>query len=132
MKLQVGVKVLIKNEAGQYLLLQRSESLPDGTGIRWDIPGGRIDASEKLLEALKRELREEIGVDLRVKPVLIAAQDILIADIDLHVVRLTYTAEMVGEVSLGNEHQNYKWVTVADGLKLNTDPYLREVLEDLR
>jgi len=41
--LQVGVKVLLKNKAGQYLLLRRAlEKYPEIQG-RWDIVGGRIN-----------------------------------------------------------------------------------------
>lgn len=58
MKLQVGVKVLIQNSQGQYLLLQRSQPLPDGSGIKWDIPGGRIEPEESLEDGLKRALTQ--------------------------------------------------------------------------
>lgn len=54
MKLQVGVKALIANKRGEFLFLKRAGNLPDGSGIRWDVPGGRIDPSETLTEALGR------------------------------------------------------------------------------
>lgn len=131
MKLQVGAKVLIKNEEGNLLLLQRSEPLPDGTGIKWDIPGGRIDPSESLQDALKREVSEEIGLHLTATPKLLKAQDVFIPDIELHVVRLTYMITMSGEVTLSSEHQRHKWVSAREGLALNIDPYLHEMLEEL-
>jgi len=48
---------------GHVLIAQR----PPGTHMagRWEFPGGKIDAGETELEALRRELREELGVTLR-------------------------------------------------------------------
>lgn len=129
MKLQVGVKLLIKNNKGLYLLVRRSNPLPDGT--EWDIPGGRIEPSESLQEALSRELKEEIGIELNSKIKLIAAQDIILPKAGLHVVRITYIAEFEESIKLSEEHQDFKWVTPQDALNLNLDPYLREVFATL-
>ena len=52
MILQVGVKALIKNDKGQYLFLRRSERMQAETEPHWDIPGGRIDPTERLEQAL--------------------------------------------------------------------------------
>jgi 8-oxo-dGTP pyrophosphatase MutT (NUDIX family) len=131
MKLQVGVKLLIKNDQGLYLLIQRSDPLPDGTGIKWDIPGGRINESERLVDALNRELSEEVGIKLNQPIRLLAAQDIIIPDVDLHVVRLTYSTELTSDIDLGDEHQKFNWTTQEEALELNIDPYLREVLKGL-
>lgn len=133
MELQIGVKVLIKNSDGLYLLIQRAEPLPDGTGIKWDIPGGRLKPGERLVEALAREVKEEVGVELRHGIQLLKAQDIILPDLNLHlhVVRLTYTSSLKDNIQLGTEHQTYMWATLPEALDLNVDPYLREVLESL-
>ena len=121
--------MLISNDKGLYLLIQRSVPFSDGT--KWDIPGGRIKPSEHLESALMRELREEIGVRLDGQRQLIKAQDIFVPEVDLHVVRLIYTARFNGDIVLSEEHQSLKWVTHEDALALDLDPYLREVLESL-
>lgn len=77
MKLQVGVKLLIKDNLGKFLFIQRNSPLPDGTGIKWDIPGGRINPDEKLVDALAREVLEEIGIDFTLEPKLLSAQDVI-------------------------------------------------------
>jgi 8-oxo-dGTP pyrophosphatase MutT (NUDIX family) len=85
-----------------------------------------------LEEALAREVQEEIGVKLTAQSRLIKAQDIIIPDISLHVVRLTYSAYLDNEtIDLSEEHQKFKWVTREEALGLNVDRYLREVLEAL-
>ena len=54
--LQVGVKILLKNSDGKFLLLRRSlEKYPEIKG-RWDIVGGRIDPGIALKENLIREM----------------------------------------------------------------------------
>lgn len=131
MELQVGVKALIKNSQGQYLLIQRQNPLPGDTDLKWDIPGGRIKPSESLPEALARELREEIGIKLTSRPVLVAAQDIFVRHINRHVVRLTYTLQLDDDIRLGNEHQNYTWATLTEALQLNLDPYISDILKEL-
>lgn len=133
MNLQVGVKVLIKNSRGEYLFLRRTKRLiTDKEETSWDIPGGRIDGEEPLIDALKREIKEEIGHDLRSTPKLLVAQDIFVPEKELHVVRLTYEVdEDVTDVLLSDEHDDFKWVKQANLQTLNAEPYLAEVLSDL-
>lgn len=112
--LQVGVKVLIKNEENRYLLLRRSiEKYPDVIG-RWDIPGGRIEAGVPLIDNLVREVKEETGLDLNREVTLIGAQDIL-AKPRRHVVRLTYQGKASGEIELDkSENDEYGWFTFSE------------------
>ena len=37
---------------------------------QWSLPGGAVEVGETLQEGLRRELREEIGIDTRVGPLL--------------------------------------------------------------
>ncbi|RYE05682.1 MAG: NUDIX domain-containing protein [Rickettsiaceae bacterium] len=54
-----GVRALIFNEAGDFLLVHHTYC----TG--WYTPGGALNYNETPLEALKRELFEEIGYNYR-------------------------------------------------------------------
>ncbi|MCC7160655.1 NUDIX domain-containing protein [Candidatus Nomurabacteria bacterium] len=130
MELQVGVKVLLKNKDGKYLVLQRSEEKYPGVGAKWDIPGGRINPGFSLMENLKREVMEETGLEITGEPKLITAQDIL--KTDKHVVRLTYLGFADGEVKLSDEHKEYKWLSLEDLKNLEPmDRYFKEVLSSL-
>lgn len=129
--LQVGVKILLKNNTGQFLMLHRSlEKYPDVQG-RWDIVGGRINAGTPLIENLQREIKEETGLELSGEPRLIAAQDIL-RNPERHVVRLTYIGSVVNEnITLDtSENDIYKWYTKEELLKLDDiDAYFKELLK---
>lgn len=125
----MGVKILLKNGEGKYLLLHRSPEKYPEVENPWDIPGGRIEPGIPLLENLKREIQEETGLILEKDPQLVAAQDILKIP-GRHVVRLTYVGEIVGEPKINpDEHNNFQWFTLKELKSLNKlDQYLKDVL----
>lgn len=133
MNLQVGVKLLLKNAKDEYLVLKRTARLStDVTDEKsWDLVGGRIEAGELLHDALSREIKEEIGYTIPIHPVLLAAQDIVLSDKNVHVVRLTYTATVMEdfEVLLDKEHSEYKWVDIETLRLLNIDPHAKTAIE---
>ena len=128
MNLQVGVKVLLKNAEGKYLLVQRSEKKYPGIGGTWDIVGGRIDSGAPLIDNLKREVKEETQLELGEEPILVAAQDILLPE--KHVVRLTYLGSAEGTPQLDEENIDFKWVSMEELGEIEPlDKYLKELLE---
>lgn len=48
---------------GKFLITKRDESKPWGAGW-WEIPGGAVQAGEESEHAVKREIREETGLDV--------------------------------------------------------------------
>ncbi len=132
MKLQVGVKVFLKNKLGKYLLVKRSELKYPNVKGRWDIVGGRINSGVKLIENLKREVKEEVGLKILNQPVLIYAQDIIIPPEGKHVVRLSYTGDTKGEPVLDlSEHTEYKWLTPKEISKQKgLDIYVKEIIKE--
>jgi len=130
MELQVGVKILLKNSEGKYLLIRRSASKYREVEHKWDIPGGRINAGATLLDNLAREVDEETGLQLSSAPRLVGAQDI-VPTTEKHIVRLTYLGEADGDIRLSEEHNGYRWVTLEE-LRVfeNLDRYLRKLLDD--
>ncbi len=57
----VEVVAAVVQREGRYLITRRSE----GTHLAglWEFPGGKVGQAEALEAALRRELREELGVD---------------------------------------------------------------------
>jgi 8-oxo-dGTP diphosphatase len=64
----VLVSAAVIVESGCVLLTQRKS----GTHLegKWEFPGGKVEAGEDPREALRRELREEIGIDADVGEIL--------------------------------------------------------------
>lgn len=67
---QIGIKGIIRNSAGDILLLQGYIDTQEGW---WDIPGGRMDPGETFEQTLSRELLEEIGVTYTTQPLFFMA-----------------------------------------------------------
>src|SRR2546421_13030922 len=61
---RVGADVILQDGVGRLLLVDPKYK-PD-----WDLPGGMAEANEAPHEAARRELREELGLDLRVMGLL--------------------------------------------------------------
>lgn len=62
---------LIRRE-NRWFLQRRAPGNPVLPGL-WEFPGGKVEPSESPLEALRREVREEVGIELtetRALPVL--------------------------------------------------------------
>ena len=128
LKLQVGVKIFLKNQDGKYLVVRRNEEKYPEIGAKWDIVGGRINPGSTLMENLQREVIEETGLEIKDEIKLITAQDIL--KTNKHVIRLTYTGLADGEVKLSDEHSDFKWLSLEEIKKLEPlDYYVKKVLE---
>jgi len=60
-----GVPVIIKNSKGEILLGKRNKKMlyyPD----LWGLPGGLIEFGETIEQAAKREVKEELGIGIKV------------------------------------------------------------------
>src|SRR3990167_11236908 len=53
--------LILESEKGEILLVKRKVSPKKGY---WDVPGGFIDFGENLEESLKREIKEELGIQI--------------------------------------------------------------------
>ncbi len=58
----VTINFLVHDGKGNILLQKRSQNCRDEQG-RWDIGGGALEFGERLLDAVKREIKEELLTD---------------------------------------------------------------------
>jgi len=72
----VGVGALIVDDQGRLFLSRRGVEAKNERGL-WEFPGGSVEYGEKLAEALRREMREEYGLEIQVGDLLDVVDHIL-------------------------------------------------------
>lgn len=125
-KFGVATKVIIRNEEGKYLVLYKSET-EEINPNEIDIPGGRMKFGESVEESLKREVEEEIGINIEVeKPSRVWG----FVKEALHLVGITFLAKYIsGEVKLSEEHTKHEWI---DKNKILTGDYPKWIKEEFK
>ena len=84
----VGVGGAIFNNEGKLFITKRGKKAKNERG-KWEIPGGGVEFGETFQEALKREMKEEIGVEIEILS-LLGICDHIIPDEKQHWVSPTY------------------------------------------
>jgi 8-oxo-dGTP pyrophosphatase MutT (NUDIX family) len=105
----IGAKGLLFNN-GNILLLRDSRQF-------WDLPGGRIDADESPIQALSRELTEELpGIrDISIGPLVgwhRARNFSPKKDHSLMLLIFLVTAQVPEPVKLSHEHDHAEWMSI--------------------
>lgn len=72
----VSVGALILNEKGEIFLNKRSK-LTRNEQDCWEAPGGAVDFNETREDAVKREIKEEFGVEIKIIKILHVTDEIL-------------------------------------------------------
>ncbi len=89
----VGVGAIIVNPLGQLFLSRRGPQAKNERGL-WEFPGGSVEFGETLAQALKREMREEYGIEIEVGQLVDVVDHILVNE-KQHWVSPTYICQMI-------------------------------------
>ncbi len=94
----------------------------------WSLPGGGIDRGEKVRETVKREVREETGLDVEVGLVAGYREETLP---DGHYIVLAFHCKVTGgELRAGDDAAEAEFVDPGEVLKRQTTPGLEDVFRD--
>ena len=122
-KIEVVAAVILK--AGEYFATQRGYGEFEGL---WEFPGGKIEPGENCNEALKREIKEELGVNIAVDEFLCTT------DYDYPSFHLTMHCYLCsiesGSIEL-REHKSARWLTAETLDSVEWLPADRAVVEKL-
>lgn len=109
---------------GALLMVQRANE--PGKGL-WSLPGGRVEHGEYLVDALRREVREETGLDVQVGEL---AGILEVPGDDLHYVILDYHATVDGDATprAGTDAQEVRWVPLREVARMDCTPRFVETM----
>lgn len=94
----------------------------------WEFPGGGVESGETLQQALIRELKEEINLDISGEKIqLIGVSEELSVEEKRHDIQFNYELILPAgtQISLSAEHSDYDWIDQCDD---RLDDFLRNIL----
>jgi nucleoside triphosphatase len=122
------VGALILNSEGKMLLVKSHK-----WGDRFTIAGGHVEVGETLLQALKREIREEVGLEIHDVKFLMTQEAIFNREFwkRRHFIFFDFVCRTSGGEPRvdGTEIQSYEWVDPGRALELNLESFTRKMVE---
>ena len=101
---KIDVVAAILHRDGAYFATQRGYGEFEGM---WEFPGGKIEPGESLEVALKREIQEELGVDIAIENLLCTTEyDYPSFHLTMHCYLCSIAS---GEIEL-REHKSARWL----------------------
>lgn len=115
-------------ENGELLLVKRNIKPFKG---HWVLPGGHVDYGEKVEDALRREMKEELAISVEIKKLLGVYSDPK-RDPRGHRITIAFLIERIrGEIKLDFEASDYKFFSLNRlPQKIGFDH--REIINDLK
>lgn len=131
---KVGIGVMIKNKEGKLLLGLRQGSHGEG---EWSFPGGHLDFGETIEETVRREVKEETGLEVgKIELISVADEMRYIKSDGKHYVNIGFKAEYIGgepRVMESDKCKKWRWFSpnnlperLLEGTELNIKNYKRK------
>jgi len=122
------VGALIVNDEGK-ILLAKSHKWFD----KYTLPGGHIEVGESMIDAVRREVKEEVGLDVEVVETLLVQEAIFAPEFykKKHFIFIDfYCKSKDQQVKLDqDEIQDYIWVFPGAAYNLKLDSFTRKTLD---
>ena len=118
----VSVAGVIVDDDGRALLVQRRDN------HHWEPPGGVLELGESIDDGLRREVREETGLDI--EPTMLTG---VYKNMKRGIIALVFRCRITGgELTLSNETEAIRWAAEAEVTELASEAYAIRVLDALR
>lgn len=123
-KTKVAVFVIDQNK--NVLLLKRRAD--DNFPNIWEPAGGRKEKNETLLEAIKRELKEETGLIFETGYEYFAETSFSISGKTKNINAVFFTIRTKQQDITPTEHEKYGWFTIEEAIKLVDFKFIKQLL----
>ena len=112
----------------EILCMQRPKGKHEYTSFKYEFPGGKIEANEAEVEALERELIEEMDMKVVVeRPFLVVNHEYPDFDITMH----SYICRVTNKEFVMKEHVNFKWLKKEELNQLEWNEADKPILDKL-
>ena len=111
---------------GRFLICQRPENKK--LALLWEFVGGKVEQGESREQALARECREELALDVTPRDIFMEVTHVY-PDTTVHLTLFNATAE--GEPKM-LEHNDMKWITPSQIDQYEFCPADKDILEKLK
>jgi ADP-ribose pyrophosphatase YjhB (NUDIX family) len=118
----VSVAGVVTDDHGRALMIQRRDN------ERWEPPGGVLETDEGITDGLKREVREETGLDVEA-----VALTGVYKNMARGIIALVFRCKITGgHLAANDEAAAFRWASETDIRLLATEAYAVRVLDALR
>ena len=116
----VSVAAMVTNDEGEILLV-------NSPWRGWEYPGGLIEPGESFEAALKREVREESGIEIEITGFVGICKNV-----EKDIVNIDFTARKIGgSLATSEESTEVIWATPDQAREAITFPLTRKRLENM-
>ena len=118
--MKLGVLCYIENSDKEILMLHRVKKEKDQHEGKWVAPGGKVEYNESPLDAVKREVKEETGLDISnvlLRGIITFPENNISPFGDLWYVFVYYTKNFDGDI-IDSDEGKLEWIPRKDLLSL--------------
>lgn len=126
----IGIPVIIVNQNKEILLGKRNDNAPFYPGY-WGIPGGILEYGERIKDAAKREVKEEIGIKIKIIKQSKKIYELLPSkNYPFHTLAIVFYAKIIkGTPKPKDETQEVKWFKPSEIKKIKLAYNHNEILK---
>ena len=112
--IEVVASIILREE--KVLCVQRPDNSKEYISRKWEFPGGKVEQGEDRIQALKREIFEELHIEIQSIEFLMTVEHTYP---DFYLAMHAYTCEISSGEPVLTEHVDLKWLSVDELAELD-------------